>query len=193
MRRKAALLAERGRRNFPPTPSTAPERSAGAKRRRQIPSKVFHKTGSHLVVKIHQKNMKIIICGSITAALEILEIKARLESVGHEVEIPHGVKHEEYWKRTEIATSEKAGDKIKNDVIRAYYEKIKNHDAVLVVNVEKRGIKNYIGGNTFLEMGFAHVLNKKLFCLNPLPDLPYTAELEAMEPIILNGNLQKLK
>ena len=137
--------------------------------------------------------MKIIICGSITAAEEILDIQTKLKAAGHEVEIPHGVKNKEYWGRTEIAISEKAGDKVKNDVIRAYYEKIKNYDAVLVVNVDKRGIKNYIGGNTFLEMGFAHVLNKKLYCLNPLPDLPYTAELEAIQPIILNGDLSKLK
>ena len=136
--------------------------------------------------------MKIIICGSITAAREILDIKSKLEAAGHTVEIPHGVKHLEYWDRTEIATSEKAEDKVKNDVIRAYYEKIKNYDAVLVVNVDKRGVKDYIGGNTFLEMGFAQILNKKLYCLNPLPDLPYTAELEAMQPVILNGNLSQI-
>ncbi len=137
--------------------------------------------------------MKIIICGSITAAKEILDIKAQLEKMGHKVEIPHGVKHKKYWSRTEIATSEKATDKVKNNVIRAYFEKIKKHDAVLVVNVEKRGIKNYIGGNTFLEMGFAHVLNKKIYCLNPLPKLSYTAELQAMKPIILYKNLTKIK
>ena len=136
--------------------------------------------------------MKIIICGSITAAQEILGIQSQLEKAGHEVEIPHGVKHKEFWDRTELPTTEKAGDKIKNDLIRGYYEKIKAHDAVLVVNVHKRGIKNYIGGNTFLEMGFAHVLNKKLYCLNPLPELSYTSELAAMQPIILNGNLTAL-
>jgi len=137
--------------------------------------------------------MKIIICGSITAAEEILDIKTKLEAAGHEVEIPTGVKDEYIRGRTEVSNQEKAGDKIQFNLIRNYFEKIKNHDAVLVVNVEKRGVKNYIGGNTFLEMGFAHVLNKKLYCLNPLPDLPYTAELEAMQPIILNGDLSRIK
>ena len=137
--------------------------------------------------------MKIIICGSITAAKEILDIKSKLEKAGYEVEVPHGVKHKEYWERTELPSAEKADDKIKNDLIRGYYEKIKEYDVVLVVNVDKRGIKNYIGGNTFLEMGFAHVLNKKLYCLNPLPDLPYTSELAAMQPIIINSDLGLIK
>ncbi|MFI5205474.1 MAG: hypothetical protein ACHQVK_00890 [Candidatus Paceibacterales bacterium] len=137
--------------------------------------------------------MKIIICGSITAANEILNIKAQLESAGHEVEIPHGVKHKEFWDRTELPNREKAKDKINNDLIRGYFEKIKQHDAVLVVNVDKRGMKNYIGGNTFLEMGFAHVLNKKLYCLNPLPELPYTAELAAMQAIIINNDLKLIQ
>lgn len=136
--------------------------------------------------------MKIIICGSITAAKEIIEIQKSLKAAGHKVEIPHGVKHKKFWDRTELPSGEKAQDKIKNDLIRGYYEKIKLYDVVLVVNVDKRGVKNYIGGNTFLEMGFAHVLNKKLYCLNPLPELSYTAELAAMQPIILNGDLTKI-
>lgn len=76
--------------------------------------------------------------------------------------------------------------------IKAYYEKIKKYDIVLVVNPEKKGVKGYIGGNTLIEMAFAHVLNKKLFCLYTLSELPYTAEILAMKPIILNGDLSKL-
>lgn len=136
--------------------------------------------------------MKIIICGSITAAQEILNIQRQLKDAGHEVEIPEGVKNPELRGRTGVSNEEKADDKIKHDLIRGYFEKIKNYDAVLVVNVDKRGVKNYIGGNTFLEMGFAHVLNKKLYCLNPLPDVSYASELAAMQPIILNGSLYSL-
>lgn len=133
--------------------------------------------------------MKIIICGSISAAKEIFEVKAKLEAMGHEVEIPEGVKHLDQWEGDDANMSEKAERKIKHDLIRGYYEKIKEYDAVLVVNVDKKGVKNYIGGNTFLEMGFGHVLNKKLYCLNPLPDLSYTSEMTAMEPIIIDNQL----
>ena len=133
--------------------------------------------------------MKIIICGSITAAHEILEIKEKLEALGHEIEIPEGVKDEFLRGRTEVGIMEKAEDKIKNDLIRGYYEKIKLYDAVLVVNPEKRGVVGYIGGNTFLEMGFAHVLSKKLYVLSPLPEISYSSEILAMKPVILDGDL----
>jgi hypothetical protein len=137
--------------------------------------------------------MKIALCGSISAGQEILTIKTQLETAGHEVEIPESLKHEHLKNRTEVSVEEKAQDKIKHDLIRRHFEKIKTSDCVVVVNVDKRGVKNYIGGNTFLEMGFAHVLNKKIYCLNPLPQMAYTAELAGMQPIILNGDLSLIK
>ncbi len=133
--------------------------------------------------------MKIIICSSITAADEVLAAQKELERMGHQVEIPEGIKNAVLRDRTEISSSEKAEDKIKHDLIRGYFEKIKNSDVVLVVNPEKRGVRGYIGGNTFLEMAFGYVLNKKLFCLQPLPDMPYSAEITAMQPIVLSGDL----
>lgn len=136
--------------------------------------------------------MKIIICGSISAAKEIIAVKQKLEKMGHVVEIPEGVKKEFLRERTKVSPIEKAKDKIKFDLIRGYFNKIKVHDVVLIVNSEKKGIKGYIGGNTFIEMAFAHVLNKKLYCLYPIADLPYSSEIIAMQPMVLNGNLNKI-
>lgn len=124
--------------------------------------------------------MKIIICGSITAADEILKTKKQLEESGHEVEISEGVKNLELRGRTEVSTEENAEDKIKHDSIRGYFEKMKNYDVVLVVNPEKRGVAGYIGGNTLIEMAFGHVLSKRLYVLNPLPELTYTSEILAV-------------
>lgn len=42
-------------------------------------------------------------------------------------------------------------------------------------------------------MAFAHVLNKKIFLLNPIPQINYSDEIEAMNPIILNHDLSKIK
>lgn len=63
----------------------------------------------------------------------------------------------------------------------------------MAVNKDKHGIKNYIGGNTFLEIGFAHVLNKKVFLLNPVPDMLYADEILAMEHTVINNDLTKIK
>ena len=45
--------------------------------------------------------MKIVICGSLTTADEILKSKKELEEIGHKVEIPHGVRNLEVRKRIE--------------------------------------------------------------------------------------------
>jgi hypothetical protein len=119
-------------------------------------------------------------------------VQKELEEKGHSVEIPEGVKRPELRSRTKVNSIEKAEDKIKYNLIRDYYEKIKHHDVVLIVNPNKNSIPGYIGGNTLIEMAFAHVLNKKLFCLYSLPEMTYSSELIAMEPIILDGNLGKI-
>lgn len=136
--------------------------------------------------------MKIIICGSISAAAEIVRVQGELTKCGHEVEIPEGVKRAEL-RRLNASIEEKAEVKIQHDLIRGYYEKMKAYDVVLIVNPELKGIAGYIGGNTLIEMSFALVLNKRLYCLYPLPEMPYSSELVAMQPIILAGNLDAIR
>ncbi len=80
--------------------------------------------------------------------------------------------------------------KKKYDYIKAWHDLIISGDAILVCNFDKNGIKNYIGGNTLMEMGFAHVNDKKVFLLNPVPDVSYKDEILATVTKILNGNLK---
>ncbi|PIN72184.1 hypothetical protein COV21_02980, partial [Candidatus Woesearchaeota archaeon CG10_big_fil_rev_8_21_14_0_10_45_5] len=92
-----------------------------------------------------------------------------------------------------IIDVENKWEKIEFDVICAYFEEIKKTDAILVINKDKNNIKNYIGGNSLIEIAFAHVLNKKVFLLNPVPQMDYSDEIEAMKPVILNGDLSKIR
>jgi len=135
----------------------------------------------------------IIICCSISASDTALAVQKELQSIGFNVEIPHGVKKYRDNDFTHVSETERAQDKKDYDLIKGYYEKIKEYDVVLVVNPEKNGVPNYIGANTFLKMGFAHVLDKKLCLLNPIPENNYKDEIEAMNPIVLNGNFELLK
>ncbi len=64
---------------------------------------------------------------------------------------------------------------------------------VMVPDKDKNGIKNYIGANTLLEMGLAFHLNKKIFLLNPVPEISYKEEILGMKPIVLNGNVELIK
>ena len=87
----------------------------------------------------------------------------------------------------------KLDQKNNQDAIREFWRLMQGADAVLVLNLDKNGIKHYIGGNTLMEIGFAHVLNQKVFLYNPIPDIPYyQSEIEAVKPIIINGDLSKI-
>lgn len=80
------------------------------------------------------------------------------------------------------------------DAIREFWRAMQGADAVLVLNFDKNGIENYVGGNTLMEIGFAHVLNQKIFMLNPIPEMPYCkSEIEAVRPIVINGDLSLIK
>lgn len=142
--------------------------------------------------------MKISICASIQFTPQIKEIADELKSYGHEVIIPDGAERIINGEITldeflgNVGKGEGAKAKIAHDVIRGYFHKIENSDAILVLNFTKKGIDHYIGGNTFLEMGFAHVLNKKIFLYNPIPEMHYKDELITFQPIILNQDLSKI-
>jgi len=143
--------------------------------------------------------MTITICGSMKFAKQMVKVKDQLERDSHSVVIPELVekfiKYKTWQGRADgWRSSEGAKLKKKYNLIRSHYEKIKNSDAILVLNYEKKGIKNYIGGNSFLEMGFAYILNKKIYLLNDIPKLKfYREEIMAMDPIVLNGDLSKIK
>lgn len=80
------------------------------------------------------------------------------------------------------------------DAIREFWRLMQGADAVLVMNLDKHGVKNYIGGNTLMEIGFAHVLDQKIFLYNPIPEIPfYKSEIEAVNPVIINGDFAKIK
>ena len=74
---------------------------------------------------------------------------------------------------------------------------IKNMDAVLVLNFDKitdeKIEKNYIGGATFLEIYDAFRLNKKIYLYNDIPEGILYDEIQGFAPIIINGDLSKIK
>lgn len=137
--------------------------------------------------------MKIVICGSMKFSKEMLKIKEKLNSLGFDnVVVPRNADKYASNQLAEENSYELIKNKIEEDLIRSHYEEIKSADAVLIVNYDKNGIANYIGGNSFLEAAFAHVLKKKLYLLFEIPNMSYSDELKAMQPIILNNDLSKI-
>jgi hypothetical protein len=138
--------------------------------------------------------MKITLCGSVKFAKEIVGIYNQLKKSGHESQMHNCMFGIADGTAEELINeiSENHGDaKRKHGFIKWWHDCIKNSDAILVCNFDKNGIKNYIGGNTLMEMGFAHVNDKKVFLLNPIPEeVSYTDEIKAMTDVVLKGDLK---
>ncbi|MFZ2025523.1 MAG: hypothetical protein WAV51_04535 [Microgenomates group bacterium] len=138
--------------------------------------------------------MKITICGSMSFWMEMRAVKDGLEILGHEVLVPIDTFSDEMpiEARTDIADEVKISAKIEYDFIREHFRKIEESDAILVLNYEKKGIEGYIGGNTFLEMGHAYGLGKKIFLMNPVPDMNYSIEMYSMQPMVIDRDITKI-
>jgi hypothetical protein len=137
--------------------------------------------------------MRIAICSSMAFSEKMLEVKALLEKLGHTAVVSsfaplYAGKSDAEKTRLTIR------DKNEKDAIRDAWEQIKESDAILVLNYDRKGVRNYIGGNTLMEIGFAHVLHKKIFLLNPVPDIEfYKSEIIAVKPVILGGDLSRIE
>lgn len=137
--------------------------------------------------------MKIGIIGSMQFTDKMLEVKEKLLELGHNAFVTD--LHKAMVGKTDQEIEKiKLHQKYNMDAIREFWRMMQGADAVLVLNLDKNGIKNYVGGNTLMEIGFAHVLNQKVFMLNPIPEMPYCeSEIKTVKPIILNGDLTKIK
>lgn len=136
--------------------------------------------------------MKIGIIGSMQYTEKMLETRDELIKLGHQAFVTN-LASPFVGKTDEEKEIIKIEQKNNQDAIREFWRLMQGADAVLVLNLDKHGIKNYIGGNTLMEIGFAHVLEQKIFLYNPIPDIIYyKTEIEAVKPIIINGDLSKI-
>lgn len=149
------------------------------------------------MLALRKHHMKIYVLGSNAFMEQMVEAKNQLCVLGHDGWIhPHYealVRGEMNDQIERYARGEMAAVKRDNDYLRVHYKHICESDAILVVNNEKNGVRNYIGGNVLIEMGQAYVNNKTIFLLNGLPrDMAYSAEIESMDPVCLQGDLNKI-
>lgn len=81
----------------------------------------------------------------------------------------------------------------KGRLIRRHIANIEAAKCVLVANFEKNGIKDYIGSNSFLEMGAGFIFEKPIYLFNPVPKQDNYEEILALEPIVISGDLSKIE
>lgn len=133
--------------------------------------------------------MKITICASMSLAQRIREVQSELRELGHTVYVPVEIEEFDY---ADASTAERAALKREHDLIREHWRKIEKSDAILVLNERTKGLDHYVGGNSFLEMGFAHILELPIYMMEPVPEMPYASEMEAMDVIVIDGDLSKV-
>ena len=141
--------------------------------------------------------MKIYVLGSSHFKEEMVRCSETLCELGYDgwihqdyIAFVRGEKQDivERWHK-----GEHAAIKRENDYLKSHYAGIVKSDAILIVNAEKNGVKNYIGGNVLIEMGQAYVLDKKIFFLYGMPETSsYMDEIQCMDPICLNGDLSAI-
>ena len=133
--------------------------------------------------------MKILIICSKAFYGKIPSIKAELEKAGHEIELPNCFdcpETEDGLRGTEKHSEFKAA------MFKKSRATIAEMDAVLILNFDKDGVKNYIGGATFLEAYDAFCLNKKIYLFNDIPEGILKDELIGFSPVVIKGDLSKV-
>lgn len=84
----------------------------------------------------------------------------------------------------------------KYNVMRRNFKFIAQNDAVLVLNYRRNNMDGYIGTSALLEMGVSRHLGKKIFLMHKTPDykkVRWAHEVAIMQPIVINGDLTKIK
>lgn len=132
--------------------------------------------------------MIITLCGSIAFADQMQEIAQTLEKNGHQVFYPKPTGEPNFQDDPERATA------IRTQAIRRHLELIETSDAILLVNLTKNNIENYLGVSALAEAMYAFGRGKAIFALNELPtNLDYAVDLAALKPIVINRDLTKIK
>ena len=140
--------------------------------------------------------MKIMICGSMTFAKEMLKTKEILEKMGHLVKIPTDALDIVNGDHNHDDLESDYNHCVENDIMRTHFKFVEESDAVLVLNHDKNNTKGYIGTATLMEVGLAHYFHKKIFLLQELPhhsEHRWTHEVRIMQPVVLNGDFSKIQ
>ena len=143
--------------------------------------------------------MKITICGSTAFISEMESLAKSLGDMGHEVQFPPvhfednsgklwHTKDYYKFKKTEPFNDEDF-KKTHAQRIRDHFDKVAWSEAVLVADYDKNNLPNYIGPNTLMEMGLAFHLGKKIYLLQPIPNLQWKEEIVGLGPIVISGDL----
>lgn len=137
--------------------------------------------------------MKITIGWSMVFAKEQYQAKEILEKAGHTMYITDDI--ENYINKPAIKQDfeEELRISLEYDIMKTFFNKIANSDALLICNYTKKWITGYLGTSVLMEIGLAYYLNKKVFLLYEVDkEQNYSLEVAIINPTILDWDLSKI-
>lgn len=136
------------------------------------------------------------ICGSMHFAREMMTAKEELEKSGHTVSLPTDIdlhlNDPQFIDNFDLNYEHC----LKNDVMWKCFDLVAKSEAILVLNYPRNDLAGYIGASSLMEIGLAYYLRKKIFLLYPTPkptQVRWAHEIEIIQPVVLNGDLAKIK
>lgn len=145
------------------------------------------------------KDKTVVICSSVSFYKEVITVEKQLKELGFMVKVPFTATKMKNTGDFKIETYKTRMERPENYKRKAYLTKkhfieIEKGDITLVLNYKKNGKNGYIGGAVLMEMAIAFYLKKPIYILNGIDESSkYKEELYGMFPIILNGDLSKIK
>ena len=152
--------------------------------------------------------MKIKLICSRDFYTDLKDVKTKLETFGHEVMFPDD--YNEFLKskakapvvvpvkktaapaKTKVLTEDEKAD-LKKKGYKKQSKNIGSVDAVLCLNLEKRGKANHIGGASFLGLYEAFLAGKKIFLWNYIPEDILHDEIVSFNPVVIKRMLKNVK
>ena len=130
--------------------------------------------------------MNILIHSSLDLKNSMLYAKQYIEkNSDHLVVLPELTRYQDI---RDVDGDDETFTKIKNRLTKENFRNVEICDALFILNITHRGIENYIGGNSFMEMVIAFYLKKPIFILNSIPEnMSYTEEIKSLYPIVVNN------
>ena len=141
----------------------------------------------------------IVICSSASFYAQVVEVQKQLKDLGFKVRVPltvnKMVKSNDFKVETYKTWMERPEDyKRKAYLTKKHFSEVEKGDVVLILNYNKNGKDGYIGGAVLSEMAVAFYLKKPIYILNPIDESSsFKEELYGMFPVILNGDLSRIK
>ena len=128
--------------------------------------------------------MRVVLSGSMRHEAAIAAVASVLARRGHDVHVPAptppGVDPQRLDAQGQVA--------LKAGFVADHLAAIRAADALLVVNVDTREARGYVGASALVELAFATALAVPTFLLHSPGPQPHQLDVLALQPVILDGD-----